>query len=222
MHWGYCSRSIAIGGIGLMVMAALGAPIAPADAQMMQQVDGRAGDESYPQWAKPYFSPGFGSANIQPAYTAKIGSGTVALFVDSNVPDTSVGGISGNFFSPLSVSPMPLRQDWFGASFSGPGFAGSSLANPAWKTSIYGSYKSDPGTALFNGLYTTASVGITRYATNPLGYAGLPGFTGNEVTGVRASAGLGLQLTPRITVEGSVGFIQAPAASAFMPGSAFR
>lgn len=76
---------------------------------------------------------------------------------------------------------------------------------------MFGSYKSEPS-ALFNGLYTTASFGAVTVRPNPLGISGMTGFAGgNDVTGLTASAGIGLQLTPQITIEGSVGLTQMPA-----------
>ena len=196
-----------------MAAVGTGALIEPANAQA-QQVDGftiggRAVDEFYPQWAKPYISSGFNAGpNIatgsnQLAYTAKFGSGIVGIFVESNVRDDGAraSGTAGNFFGPLSGSPTPLRQDWFGVN----------LGNPAWRTSIFGSYKSEPGAALFNGLYTTASFGVAGIRTNPSGVAGLTNFSaGNDVVGLTASAGLGLQLTPQISVEGSFTWTQVP------------
>jgi hypothetical protein len=87
------------------------------------------------------------------------------------------------------------------------------LGNPASFTSVFGSYKSTPDTAL-NGLYTTASFGVTTFKANPSGFSGLPSFSGgNDVSGFSASAGVGLQLTPQISIEGSVGFTQGPAST---------
>ncbi len=60
---------------------------------------------------------------------------------------------------------------------------------------------------MFDGLYTTASFGVTNFKTNP----SFPGmnFTGNnDLTAVTASVGAGLQLTPNISIEGSIGFTQ--------------
>jgi hypothetical protein len=199
---------MAIGGICLMVTAAAGALIEPAHAQA-QQLDGfamgRAVDESYPQWARPYLSSGFNAgSNIaggsnRLAYTARFGSGIVGIFLESNGRDEGAGA-SGLLFGP----PTSLRQEWFGAN----------LGNPAWRTSIFGSYKSEPSAALINGLYTTASFGVIR--TNPPGFSGLTNFSaGNDAVGLTASAGLGLQLTPQISVEGGFTWTQ-------VPGSAFR
>jgi hypothetical protein len=119
----------------------------------------------------------------QEAYATKFGSGTVALFAESNAPT------SGNFFGTS-------QQEWF-----------SGLGDPAWRTSMFGSYKSDPKAGMFDGLYTTASFGVTNFKTNP----SLPGlnFAGNnDLTAVTASVGAGLQLTPNISIEGSIGFTQ--------------
>lgn len=191
MYWGFCLRSLAIGGVCLVVTLATSAFVAPARAQT-QPVAGFSPFD--PQWAfaNPFtrFAPG----TNQQTYTAKLGSGTVGLLVES-------GGISNNFFSPQFVSPTSQRQDWF-----------TELADPAWRTSIVGSYKSNPNAALFDGLYTTASFGVTSIRSNPTGLPGLTNFfAGNDAVGVTASAGLGLQLTPEISIEGSFGYTQMPA-----------
>lgn len=208
MHWRLCSGSIAIGGICLIAAMATGALVEPAHAQA-QQVNGlltsRAADESYPQWATPYLFSGLnaGSGNNQQAYTTKFGSGVVGIY--SNVRDDGAGasGTFNNLFGRFDP-PTSLRQDWFGTN----------LGNPAWRTSVFGSYKSEPG--LFNGLYTTASFGVAGIRTNPAGFSGLTNFSGsNDVVGLTAGAGVGLQLTPNITVEGGFTFTQ-------VPGSAFR
>ena len=68
---------------------------------------------------------------------------------------------------------------------------------------------------MFNGLYTTASFGLTDFRTNLPGLSGLTNFSGNDLVGVTASAGVGFQLTPNISVEGSVSWSQ-------MPSSTFR
>jgi hypothetical protein len=61
---------------------------------------------------------------------------------------------------------------------------------------------------MFDGLYTTASFGVTNFKTNP-SLPGLANFSGNnDLTAVTVSAGVGLQLTPQISIEGSVGFTQ--------------
>jgi hypothetical protein len=132
---------------------------------------------------------GFGSMATgvsQQAFTTKFDSGTVGLFVESNAQNSS------NFFGALPVS----QQDWF-----------AGLGDPTSRTSMFGSYKSDP-TGLFDGLYTTASFGITNFKTNS-SFPGLANFSGsNDLTAVTARAGVGLQLTPQISIEGSVGFTQ--------------
>ena len=208
MHRGFCSRSIAIGGVCLLVTMA-GALIEPADAQAQQLngfATGSSADEFYPLWAKPYMSSGFNAgSNIangssQPLYIARFGSGVAGIFLQSNGRDDG-GGTFGNFAGPQFTSPTSLRQDLFGMN----------LGNPAWRTSIVGTYKSEPNAALFNGLYTTASFGVTSFRTNPPGFAGLTNFSaGNDVVGLRASAGVGLQLTPQISIEGSIGWTQVP------------
>jgi hypothetical protein len=99
----------------------------------------------------------------------------------------------------LFVAQTSLPQDLFGAN----------LTNPAWRTSIVANYKSEPNTALFNGLYTTASFGVTSIRANPAGIPGLTNFSaGNDAVALSARAGVGLQLTPNITFEGSVGVTQ--------------
>jgi hypothetical protein len=208
MQGRFRSRSIAIGGIFLMVTLTAGVLIEPAHAQA-QQADGF--NASAPQWAltNPYLFSGLNAgSNIatgtnQQAYTAPFGSGTVGLFVESNVRDGGAGasGTSGNWFGPLLVSPTSQREDWF-----------ANLANPGWRTSVFGSYKSAPNAGLFNGLYTTAGFGVTSIRTNPSGFSGLPNFS-NDVAAVTARAGLGLQVTPQITVEGSVSWTQVPAST---------
>ena len=205
MHWGLCSRSIAIGGICLMATVATAALVEPAHAQQMQQVDGiRAADEIYPLWAKPYLSPGFNAGSYtasQQVYTTKFGAGTVGLFVQSDGRDAGAGmsGSSGNFLGPLFGGPTSLRQDWVGAS----------LANPAWRTSVFGSYKSEANA----GLYTTASFGLAGIRTNPSGFSGLTNFSGNDAVGLTASAGVGVQLTPQISIEGGFTWTQVPAST---------
>jgi hypothetical protein len=203
MHCGFCWRSIGIGGISLMAVSATGALIAPADAQAQQVSGFNAFD---PRWAlaTPFMFAGFNAgSNIaaginQQAYTAPFGSGTVGLFVESNGQGGGAGATYGNFFGAAPAFPTSLRQDWF-----------ANLGEPAWRTSIVGSYKSAPDTALLNGLYTTASFGVTSF--NPSGFSGLTNFSaGNDAVAVTASAGLGLQLTPQISVEGSVSWTQVP------------
>jgi hypothetical protein len=195
---------MAIGGVCLAATLATSGLVAPADAQMMQQVDASPINGSQtsgfdpldPQWAfaDPFMAPGFGVGSIgmnQQAYITKFGSGTVGLFAESSAQGSS------NFFGAPSIPSASLRQDWF-----------SNLGDSVSRTSIFGSYKSVPGTALFDGLYTTASFGVTSISINPQGFSGLPNFSGNDVTAVSARAGLGLQLTPQISIEGSVGFTQ--------------
>ena len=196
------SRSIAIVGACAMFALATGGSIAPAHAQAMQQVSAPAtvsqGNASQasgfnaldPQWAfaNPFMASRFGLGPMatsvsQQAYATKFGSGTVGLFAESNAPTSS------NFFGTS-------QRDWF-----------SGLGDPASRTSMFGSYKSDPRAGMFDGLYTTASFGVTNFKTNP----SLPGlnFAGNnDLTAVTASVGAGLQLTPNITIEGSIGFTQ--------------
>src|SRR6185437_13615523 len=137
MRWRFCPRSIAVGGICLMATLATGGPVAPAHAQA-QPVTGFSPFD--PQWAlaNPFTSFGFTAPGTsQQAYTAKLGSGTVGLSVES-------GGISGNYFGPQFAFPTSERQDWF-----------TGWGDPAWRTSVVGSYKSNPSAAL-GGLYSTA------------------------------------------------------------------
>jgi hypothetical protein len=198
MLWSF-SRSVAIGGICLMAGLAAGAPVNPAHAQMQQTGGFNALD---PQWtlASPFMSAGFeaGSSPFggfnQQAYTAKVNSGTVGVFLQSN---SSATGPSGDLFGPSSANQ---QANWF-----------ASMGDPAWKTStVFGSYKSNPDAAL-GGLYTTASFGVMTSKMNVSGFSGLPNFSAdNNVAGVTARAGVGLQLTPQITIEGSVGVTQAP------------
>ena len=213
MHRGFCSRSIAIGGVCLLVTMA-GALIEPADAQAQQLngfATGSSADEFYPLWAKPYMSSGFNAgSNIangssQPLYIARFGSGVAGIFLQSNGRDDGAGasGTFGNFSGPLFASPTTLRQDLFGVN----------LGNPAWRTSIFGSYKSDA--TLFNGLYATASFGVAGIRTNPSGFSGLTNFSAGNDVRLTVGAGLGLQLTPQITIEGSFSWTQ-------MPPSTFR
>jgi hypothetical protein len=206
MQWRSSSRSMAIAGACVMLNLATSGLIGPANAQAMQQVSGpQAADVQAggfnaldPQWtfANPFMASRFGLGPMatsvsQQAYATKFGSGTVGLFVESNAPNSS------NFFGAS-------QQNWF-----------SGLGDPAWRTSMFGSYKSDPKIGLFDGLYTTASFGVTNFKTNP-SLPGLANFSGNnDLTAVTVSAGVGLQLTPQISIEGSVGFTQAP-------GSNFR
>jgi hypothetical protein len=157
-----------------------------------------------PQWAlgMPF---GFNASSMTPgidrqAYMMKLGSGTLGLYSASNNPDFGAHAIgsSGNFFDPLPFSTISPRGAWF-----------SSLGDSAWRSSVVGSYKSNPNDALLNGLYTTASFGVTSFKTGPAGLPGLTNFTnGNDATAVTATAGVGFQITPQISIEGSVGFTQ--------------
>ncbi|MEO6842968.1 MAG: hypothetical protein ABI192_19660 [Bradyrhizobium sp.] len=179
------------------VAVVTGASIERADAQMQQVTDGF--NPSDPQWAlgNPFMSSGWGAGSSmnQPAYTAPLGSGMVGLSVASY----GVNATGGNFFSPSLAFPTSQQPNWL------PNFGSASV------TSVVGNYKSAPNAALFGGLYTTASFGITSISTNPAGFSGLPNFTaGNDAVGFSAKAGLGLQLTPQITIEGSVGVTQMP------------
>ncbi len=201
-------RSMAVGGGCLMFVLTAGAPVEPALAQA-QQLNGS--NELYPQWlvANPYIANGFVAGSSfatgvnQQAYATKLGSGVVGLFVESN-DGARANGISGNFFGASSTFPTSQRENWF-----------SNLGNPAWRTSVFGSYKSDVNAGLFNGLYTTASFGLTDFKSNLPGFSGLTNFSGTDLVGVTASAGVGFQLTPNISVEGSVSWSQ-------MPSSTFR
>jgi hypothetical protein len=233
MHWRYRSRSIAIGGICLMATLAAGERV---HAQAMQVIGSNptgsssagsnpaasnsassnaAGFNPYdPQWAlaTPFgfsagsnLAPGIG----QQAYTMKLGSGTVGLFAATNNQDygSRAIGSTGNFFDPLPFSPLAQRSNWF-----------SGLGDSAWRSSFVGSFKSNPNDALLGGLYTTASFGVTSFKTGPAGLPGLTNFSGgngNDAVAVSATAGVGVQITPQISIEGSVGFTQ-------MPPSAFR
>jgi hypothetical protein len=206
MQWRSSSRLIAISGACVMFALATSGSIKPANAQAMQQVNGPPATASQandsvasgfnaldPQWAfaNPFTASRFGLGPMatgvsQQAYATKFDSGTVGLFVESNAPSPS------NYFGGLAVA----QQDWF-----------TGLGDPAWRTSMFGSYKSDPRAGMFDGLYTTASFGVTNFKTNP----SFPGmnFTGNnDLTAVTASVGAGLQLTPNISIEGSIGFTQ--------------
>ena len=210
MHWISRSRTVAVGGICLLAVLTTGARV---HAQAMQVVGSNStasnanGFNPYdPQWAlaTPF---GFGATNLAPgisqqAYTTKLGSGTVGLFAATNPQDYGARAIgsTGNFFDPLPFSPVAQRGDWF-----------SNLGDSAWRSSFVGSYKSNPNDALFNGLYTTASFGMTSFKTGPAGLPGLTNFTtGNDAVAVSATAGVGLQITPQISIEGSVNFTQMP------------
>jgi hypothetical protein len=206
MRWRFCSRSVAIGGSCLILALAGGVQVEPVHAQA-QPFNGF--NESYPQWlvANPYVTtgfiagPSFATAINQQAYTAKLGSGTVGFFAESSGGGAS--GFSNNFFGASPAFPTSLREDWF-----------SNLGNPAWRTSVFGSYKSDINAGLFNGLYTTASFGITDFKSTLPGFSGLTNFSaGNDAVAVTTSAGIGLQLTPQISVEGSVSWTQLPSST---------
>ncbi len=172
----------------------------------MQQLN--LSNELYPQWliGNPYIANGFVAGSnfatgvSQQSYMTKLGSGVVGLFVESN-DGARTNGIPGSFFGASSAFPTSPRENWF-----------SNLGNPAWRTSVFGSYKSDVNAGLFNGLYTTASFGLTDFKTNLPGFSGL-NFSGNDLVGVTASAGVGFQLTPNISVEGSVSWSQMPSAT---------
>jgi hypothetical protein len=231
MHWRSRSRTVAIGGICLLAVPTTGARVY---AQAMQVVgsspsaSGAAGSNFTgsnstasnangfnpydPQWAlaTPF---GFSAvSNLAPgmsqqAYTTKLGSGTVGLFAATNTQDYGARAIgsTGNFFDPLPFSPIAQRGDWF-----------SNLGNSAWRSSFVGSYKSNPNDALLDGLYTTANFGVTSFKTGPAGLPGLTNFTaGNDATAVTATAGVGFQITPQISIEGSFSYTQ-------MPPSTFR
>lgn len=207
MHFRPRSQSIALGGICLMAMMAAGTVV---HAQAMRATGSGApsansnasGFNPYdPQWA---LAAPFGF-NMTPGVdrqvtTMKIGSGTLGLFSASNNQDFGARAIgsSGNMFDPLPFSSLAQPSPWF-----------SSLGNAAWRSSFVGSYKSNPNDSAINGLYTTASFGVTSFQTGPAGLPGLTNFTtGNDATAVTATAGVGYKITPQITIEGSVGFTQ--------------
>jgi hypothetical protein len=202
MQLRFCARSVA--GSFLMVILATGAAMGPARAQVLQPVSGF--NEFDSRWALASgLNPASNFAGInQPIYAAPFGSGTVGLSVQSSSRDGGAGpsGLPGSAFSPLLAFPTSQRQDWF-----------SNLASPDWKTSLVGTYRA-ADTSLFNGVYTTASFGMAGVKTNPLAFSGLPNYsTGNDAVAFTARAGLGIQLTPQITVEGSIGFTQMPAST---------
>jgi hypothetical protein len=187
----FLARSIAVGGICLLIGLAAGTMPAHAQAQPLT-----AFSPFDPQlaMANPFASAGFtgAPASGQQTYAAKWGSGTLGLSVES-------GSLSGNFLGSPFAFPSSGQQDWF----TGPG-------DPAWRTSVVGGFRSNPDAAL-GGLYSTASFGITSIRANPSALPGLANlYPGNDATAVSASAGLGLQLTPQISIEGSVGFTQGP------------
>jgi hypothetical protein len=204
MQWRLRARSIAIGGIFLTVTLATGALTERANAQA-QQTSGFSEFDSRWALASGLNAGSNFAGSSQQLYTAPFGSGTAGLSVESIGRDGGAGvsGISGSAFSPLLAFPTSQRQDWF-----------SNLANPDWKTSIVGTYRSGPETGLFNGVYTTASFGMAGVRTNPLAFSGLPNYSaGNDAVAFTARAGLGIQLTPQISVEGSFGFTQMPAST---------
>jgi hypothetical protein len=230
MNWRPRSRTIALGGIGLMAMLATGTPVhvqamdltgsgsnaPPANSNAANSNaanSNSAGFNPYdPQWAlaAPF---GFNAAaGMTPgidrqAFTTKFGSGTIGLFAATNTQDYGARAIgsSGNFFDPLPFSNIARPGAWF-----------SSLGDSSWRSSFAGSYKSNANNALLNGLYTTASFGVTSFKTGPAGLPGLTNFTaGNDTTALTATAGVGVQITPQLSIEGSVGFTQ-------MQGSNFR
>lgn len=223
MNWRLRSRTIALGGIGLMAMLAAGTPVhvqamdltgsgtnaAPASSSAASS--NASGFNPYdPQWAlaAPF---GFNAAaGMTPgidrqAFTTKLGSGTIGLFAATNTQDYGARAIgsSGNLFDPLPFSNSARPGAWF-----------SSLGDSSWRSSFAGSYKSNPNN--LSGLYTTASFGVTSFKTSPAGLPGLTNFTtGNDATALTATAGVGVQITPQLSIEGSVGFTQ-------MQGSNFR
>jgi hypothetical protein len=228
MHWRSRSRTIAIGGICLTAALATGTRV---HAQAMQVVGSNPAASSSagsnpatansngfnpydPQWAlsTPFgFSavPNLAPGASQQAYTTKLGSGTVGLFAATNDQDYGARAIgsTGNFFDPLPFSPIAQRGNWF-----------TGLGDSAWRSSFVGSFKSNPNDAVLNGLYTTASFGVTNFKTGPAGLPGLTNFSsgnGNDATAVTATAGVGVQITPQLSIEGSFSYTQ-------MPPSTFR
>ena len=219
MNWRPRSRTIALGGIGLMAMLATGTPVhvqamdlTGSGSNAPPANSNSAGFNPYdPQWAlaAPF---GFNAAGMTPgidrqAFTTRFGSGTIGLFAATNTQDYGARAIgsSGNFFDPLPFSNIARPGAWF-----------SSLGDSSWRSSFAGSYKSNANNALLNGLYTTASFGVTSFKTGPAGLPGLTNFTaGNDATALTATAGVGVQITPQLSIEGSVGFTQ-------MQGSNFR
>jgi hypothetical protein len=176
MNWRPRSRTLALGGIGLMAMLATGTPVhvqamdltgsgsnaPPANSNAANS--NSAGFNPYdPQWAlaAPF---GFNAAaGMTPgidrqAFTTKFGSGTIGLFAATNTQDYGARAIgsSGNFFDPLPFSNIARPGAWF-----------SSLGDSSWRSSFAGSYKSNANNALLNGLYTTASFGVTSFKTGP-------------------------------------------------------
>ena len=122
------------------------------------------------------------------AFTTKFGSGTIGLFAATNTQDygargrSEAAGISSTHCrSPILPDPAP----------------GSRVGDLSWRSSFAGSYKSNPNDALLNGLYTTASFGVTSFKTSPAGLPGLTNFTtGNDATALTATAGVGPDYAP--------------------------
>ena len=57
---------------------------------------------------------------------------------------------------------------------------------------------------------------MTSFKASPAGLPGLTNFTaGNDTTAMTVSAGVGYQISPNITIEGSVGFTQMQGGSNF-------
>jgi hypothetical protein len=154
-----------------------------------------------PQWAMAApFAFNMAPGVDRQVSTMKVGTGTLSLFSASNNQDFGARAIgsSGNMFDPLPFSAMAQPSPWF-----------SSLGNSAWRSSFVGSYKSNPKDSLIDGLYTTANFGVTNFQTGPAGLPGLTNFTqGNNAVAMTATAGVGYQITPQISIEGSVGFTQ--------------
>jgi hypothetical protein len=217
MHWRSRPRVIAIGGICLLVALVSGQS---AHAQAMQVVgpsstnlnssassSNTAGFNPYdPHWAMAApFGYNTAAAGVD-AYALKLNSGTVALYSATNTQDYGAHpiGSTGNLFDPLPFSSSIQPGAWF-----------SGLGDSAWRSSVVASYKSNLNDAL-GGLYTTANFGMTSFKTGSASLPGLANFTtGNDATAMTVSAGVGYQISPHLTIEGSVGFTQ-------MQGSNFR
>jgi len=218
MHLTARSRTIALGGIGLMAMLATSAPVYAQAMQGSNNVPGSStppansnasGFNPYdPQWALAApFAFNTAPGVDRQVYTMKLSSGTLGLISASNNGDFGARAIgsTGNMFDPLPFASMAQPSPWF-----------SSLGNAAWRSSFVGSYKSNPNDSAINGLYTTASFGVTNFQTGPAGLPGLTNFTsGNNPVAMTATAGVGYQITPQITIEGSVGFTQMQGGSNF-------
>ncbi|MDE2065792.1 MAG: hypothetical protein KGK01_02585 [Bradyrhizobium sp.] len=217
MHWGSRSRIIAIGSICLTAALVSGES---ALAQAMQVVgpsstnlnssassSNTAGFNPYdPHWA---MATPFGFNTAAPgveAYALKLNSGTLALYSATNTEDYGAHriGSTGNLFDPLPFSSSTQPGAWF-----------SGLGDSAWRSSVVASYKSNPNDTL-GGLYTTANFGMTSFKTDPAGLPGLTNFTsGNDASAMTVSAGVGYQISPHLTIEGSVGFTQMQQGSNF-------